>query len=196
MRTLLAILAMLIVITGSAGAEDLNKLSLDDSSLIGTKIETDGEIKPQGKARSRLQPNGRLRICLGEVAGVAIENAKLVYKAKVKSALDGTAFLESGRMWVAVNIFPELFLTQDEDFVEAAPDCKASIIWSRVTQSMPFDQRVEIWLNAVRQFFSKQWSEKFFELLDGTAPCHRSRKAIAGHPSQKHRFRSHRDAWL
>ena len=25
-----------------------------------------------------------------------------------------------------------LFLTQDEDFVDAVPDCKASIIWSRV----------------------------------------------------------------
>ena len=59
-----------------------------------------------------------------------------------------------------------LFLTQDEDFVEAAPDCKASIIWSRVSQSMAIDQRVEIWLNAVRQFFAKQWSEKFFELYD------------------------------
>jgi hypothetical protein len=59
-----------------------------------------------------------------------------------------------------------LFLTQDEDFVEAAPDCKASIIWSRVSQSMAIDQRVEIWLNAVRQFFVKPWSEKFFELYD------------------------------
>jgi predicted nuclease of predicted toxin-antitoxin system len=59
-----------------------------------------------------------------------------------------------------------LFLTQDEDFVEAAPDCKASIIWSRVSQSMAIDQRVEIWLNAVRQFFAKQRSEKFFELYD------------------------------
>jgi hypothetical protein len=37
-----------------------------------------------------------------------------------------------------------LFLTQDEDFVEAAPDCKASIIWSRVSQSMAISQRVEI----------------------------------------------------
>ena len=59
-----------------------------------------------------------------------------------------------------------LFLTQDEDFVEAAPDCKASIIWSRVSQSMAIDQRVEIWLNAVRQFLAKSWSEKFFELYD------------------------------
>ena|SRR5688572_15918381 len=59
-----------------------------------------------------------------------------------------------------------LFLTQDEDFVEAAPDCKASIVWSRVSQSMAIYQRVEIWLNAVRQFFAKTWSEKFFELCD------------------------------
>jgi predicted nuclease of predicted toxin-antitoxin system len=40
-----------------------------------------------------------------------------------------------------------LFLTQDEDFVSAAPDCKASIIWSRVSQSMAIDRRVEIWLS-------------------------------------------------
>ena len=59
-----------------------------------------------------------------------------------------------------------LFLTQDEDFVEAAPDCKASIIWSRVSQSMAVDERVEIWLNAVKLFLSKKWTEKFFELYD------------------------------
>ena len=59
-----------------------------------------------------------------------------------------------------------LFLTQDEDFVDAAPYCKASIIWSRVSQSMPIDKRVEIWLDAVKQFFSRRWNEKFFELFD------------------------------
>ena len=59
-----------------------------------------------------------------------------------------------------------LFLTQDEDFVEPAPDSKASIIWSRVSQSMPIDRRVEIWLKAVKQFFAKKWNEKFFELYD------------------------------
>ena len=59
-----------------------------------------------------------------------------------------------------------LFLTQDEDFVNATPDCKASVIWSRVSQSMAIDQRVEIWLNAVKQFLSKKWNEKFFELYD------------------------------
>lgn len=59
-----------------------------------------------------------------------------------------------------------LFLTQDEDFVEVTPDCKATIIWSQVPQSMPINQRVEIWLAAVKQFLSKKWDEKFFELYD------------------------------
>jgi|GEM_PF-2433724 len=69
-------------------------------------------------------------------------------------------------IFIRLNQEELLFLTQDEDFVEAAPDCKASIIWSRVSQSMPIDKRVEIWLNAVQQFFSKTWKEKFVELYD------------------------------
>ena len=59
-----------------------------------------------------------------------------------------------------------LFLTQDEDFVEATPDCKASIIWSQVTQSIPIDKRVEIWMAAISEFFSKKWEEKFFQVYD------------------------------
>jgi hypothetical protein len=35
-----------------------------------------------------------------------------------------------------------------------------------VSQSMALDRRVEIWLNAVKQFVSKKWAEKFFELYD------------------------------
>jgi hypothetical protein len=31
---------------------------------------------------------------------------------------------------------------------------------------MAIDRRVEIWLEAVKQFLSKQWNEKFFELYD------------------------------
>jgi len=35
-----------------------------------------------------------------------------------------------------------------------------------VSQAMVIDRRVEIWLNAVKQFLSKKWTEKFFELFD------------------------------
>lgn len=58
------------------------------------------------------------------------------------------------------------FLTQDEDFVEAAPDCKASDIWSQVTQSIPIDKRVEIWIGAITEFLSKKWKEKSFQVYD------------------------------
>lgn len=59
-----------------------------------------------------------------------------------------------------------LFLTQDEDFVDLTQDCKASIIWSQVSQSMPIDKRVQIWMKAIKEFSSKKWHEKLFELHD------------------------------
>ncbi len=59
-----------------------------------------------------------------------------------------------------------LFLTQDEDFVDLTQDCKASIIWSQVSQSLPIDKRVQIWIKAIKEFFSKKWHEKLFELHD------------------------------
>ncbi len=31
---------------------------------------------------------------------------------------------------------------------------------------MPIDGRVEIWVNAVKEFVSRKWKEKFFELYD------------------------------
>ena len=69
-------------------------------------------------------------------------------------------------IFVRLRLEELLFLTQDEDFVDAAPDGRASIICSRVSQSMGIDLRVEIWLSAVKQFLSKKWTEKFFELYD------------------------------
>jgi hypothetical protein len=42
---------------------------------------------------------GLRSICIGEVDGVDLENARLVYKAMVKSDLNGSAYLE---MWVPI----------------------------------------------------------------------------------------------
>jgi hypothetical protein len=39
-------------------------------------------------------------VCLGEVSGLDIENAKLIYKAQLKTDLQGSAYLE---MWVRVD---------------------------------------------------------------------------------------------
>jgi len=42
----------------------------------------------------------------------------------------------------------------------------ATVIVSRVTQSLPIGARVEIWLKAIREYFSHEWPEKLFEVFD------------------------------
>jgi hypothetical protein len=97
-RTLL-IFALLTLVATLAGAEELKKLSLDDASVIGTTIQTDSQEKAEGKGSIKITTQWPTTICLGEVASLDVENSKLVYKAKVKSDLDGTAFLE---LWAHV----------------------------------------------------------------------------------------------
>lgn len=99
MKLALVVFAVLILAAGSANAEDLKKLNLDDASAIGTTVRTDTRVKAEGKGSIKITTQWPTTICLGEVAGLDVENAKLVYKAKVKSNLEGTAFLE---MWAHV----------------------------------------------------------------------------------------------
>lgn len=99
MKPALVVFALLILIPNPADAEDLKKLNLDDASAIGTTVRTDTRVKTEGKGSIKITTQWPTTICLGEVAGLDVENAKLVYKAKVKSNLEGTAFLE---MWAHV----------------------------------------------------------------------------------------------
>ena len=99
MKRILTIILNLALITGSAMAEDLKRLNLDDASLIGTTIQTDPKVKTEGKSSVRISTKHSTTVCLGEVTGLDVENAKLIYRATVKSALDGVAFLE---MWAHV----------------------------------------------------------------------------------------------
>jgi hypothetical protein len=63
------------------------------------KIERDTVVKVEGEASLKITTAWPTIVCLAEVTGLDIEAAKLIYKAKVKTALDGDVFLE---MWVAV----------------------------------------------------------------------------------------------
>ena len=88
-----------LVVCPLANAQDLKKLSLDDPSSIGLKIESDAAVKVEGKASVKITTAWPTTVCLGEVTGLNVEEAKLVFKAKVKTDLQGDAFLE---MWVQV----------------------------------------------------------------------------------------------
>jgi hypothetical protein len=99
MKQTVWIFSLLAVVTGLAYAEELKKLSLDDVSAVGTTIQTDSRVKAEGKGSIKITTQWPTTICLGEVTGLNVENAKLSYKAKVKSDLEGSAFLE---MWAHV----------------------------------------------------------------------------------------------
>jgi len=91
--------ALALLVQASAFAQELKKLPLDDASAIGLKIRADAAIKAEGKASIRITTAWPTSVCLGEVTGLDVENAKLVFRAKVRTELEGDAYLE---MWVQV----------------------------------------------------------------------------------------------
>jgi len=58
-----------------------------------------------------------------------------------------------------------LFLAHDQEFFELAQS-RSRVIVSRVTQSLPITARVEIWCKAIFDYFSRDWHETIFEVLD------------------------------
>ncbi|MGH7924186.1 MAG: DUF5615 family PIN-like protein [Candidatus Binatus sp.] len=58
-----------------------------------------------------------------------------------------------------------LLLTQDQEFLELSLS-RSRVIVSRVAPSHPISVRVEIWLKAVREYFSRDWRETRFEVFD------------------------------
>ncbi len=83
-----------------ARASELGKLALDDAASLGTTIATDPAVKQEGNGSVRISTAWPTTICLGEVPDLDVENAQLIYQARVRSEeLEGTAFLE---MWAHV----------------------------------------------------------------------------------------------
>jgi len=83
-----------------AQGDELRRLALDEASSLGTTVSTDLTIKQEGNGSIRISTVWPTTICLGEVQDLNVENARLIYRARVKSEkLEGTAFLE---MWCHV----------------------------------------------------------------------------------------------
>jgi hypothetical protein len=99
MKITLLALVILMWIGSPASAQELKRISLDDASTIGLKIQSDSGVKAEGNASIRITTKWPTTVCLAEVTGPDIQDARLVYRARVKSELQGTAFLE---MWAQV----------------------------------------------------------------------------------------------
>lgn len=70
-----------------------------------------------------------------------------------------------GRILERLNSEEVLFLTHDLEFLEL-PLTRSTVIVSRVTQSLPIGVRIEIWIKAIREYFSHDWREELFEVFD------------------------------
>jgi len=93
-------LGLAFLLAGScASAEELIKLGLDDVSTLGLTIENDSRIKVEGAGSVKITTLHPTTVCLGEVTGPDFDNATLIYRARVKSQLEGSALLE---MWAQV----------------------------------------------------------------------------------------------
>ena len=100
MKRMLVIAVAVLMLIGPVMAQELKKLGLDDARSIGLQIQSDSTIKAEGSSSLKITTLWPTTICLGEVSGLNIENAKLIYKAKLKTDLQGSAYLE---MWVGVD---------------------------------------------------------------------------------------------
>jgi hypothetical protein len=98
-RVFAASFAIVLAVHASVIAQELKKLSLDDASSIGLKIQTDVAVKAEGKGSIKTSTLWPTTVCLGEVSGMNVEDTKLMFKAKVKTQLEGDGFLE---MWAHV----------------------------------------------------------------------------------------------
>lgn len=97
---MLVIAVAVLMLANPVIAQELKKVSLDDATSIGLHIESDSTIKVEGRSSLKIKTLWPTTICLGELTGLDIENAKLIYKAKLKTDLKGSAYLE---MWVGVD---------------------------------------------------------------------------------------------
>ena len=90
-----AVSLLFFLLNPLAQASELSKLNLDDASSLGTTVSTDSKVKQEGNGSIRISTVWPTTICLGEVQELNVENAQIVYRAKVKSErMEGNVFLE------------------------------------------------------------------------------------------------------
>jgi hypothetical protein len=98
-RWIFGLIVGLALTTTTTHAQELKKLSLDNPSTASPIITADPQAKAEGESSLKITTRWPTTVSLGEVTDLDVEGAKLVYSAKVKTTLTGSAFLE---MWAHV----------------------------------------------------------------------------------------------
>ena len=82
-----------------ASPQELKKLSLDDPSALGLRITADSAVKVEGRGSTRIETAWPTTVCLASVGGLDVEGAALIFRARVRTELEGRAVLE---LWVSI----------------------------------------------------------------------------------------------
>ena len=89
-------LANLLLPPQASQAEEIARLPMDSLENLGLRLAVDAELKTQGQAALRIETLWATTVCLGQVSDITLENARLLFTARVRTQLQGEAFLE---MW-------------------------------------------------------------------------------------------------
>lgn len=102
------------------------------------------------------------------------ENFPLALLRRLRSQdLEAEHLIESGkrglpdleiRRWLEDEAL--LFLTQDGEFLTLPAASRATVLVSRVRQSRPIEDRVEVWMRAIQAYLELRPPQRLFEVTD------------------------------
>ena len=90
------VLLALLMPLQAVRAEEVARISLDSLDNLGLRLQIDPNQKSEGRAALKIETKWPTSVCLGQVTDLDIENSQLLFKARVRTQLQGTAYLE---MW-------------------------------------------------------------------------------------------------
>ncbi len=95
---LLTLTAFFAAAAGTASAQYLKRIPLDNHATLGTRVTTDTTVRTEGGASIRVRTRWPTVINIDEATRIgAVDGGVLVFQANLRArALDGTAYLE---MW-------------------------------------------------------------------------------------------------
>ncbi len=94
---LVAAALLLAAASGTASAQYLTRIPLDNHATLGTTVATDTSVRTEGGASIRVRTRWPTVINIGQETRIPIpiDGGLLIFKAKLRAAaLDGTAYLE------------------------------------------------------------------------------------------------------
>lgn len=77
-------------------AEEIVRVSMDRLDNLGLRLQIDETQKTEGLGALKIDTQWATSVCLGQITDLNLENSQVVFNARVRTQLQGTAYLE---MW-------------------------------------------------------------------------------------------------